>query len=74
MEPGDILLLYTDGITEAANHQDVMWGEDRLADIIRQNVDLSAEQLIQKILKTLKEHTDGIPFVDDVTLVLTKVT
>jgi sigma-B regulation protein RsbU (phosphoserine phosphatase) len=74
MEPGDVLLLYTDGITEAANHQDVMWGEDRLADIVRQNVDLSAEQLIQKILKALKEHTDGIPLVDDVTLVLTKVT
>jgi serine phosphatase RsbU (regulator of sigma subunit) len=37
-------------------------------------VDLSAEQLIQKILEVLKEHTEGIPFVDDVTLVLTKVT
>jgi len=73
MEPGDTLLLYTDGITEAANHQGMLWGEDRLADIIRQNVDLSAEQLIQKILKSLKEYTDGIPFVDDVTLVLTKV-
>ena len=47
--PGDTLLLYTDGITEAANHQGTLWGEDRLADIIRQNVDLSAEQLIQKI-------------------------
>jgi len=74
MEPGDTLLLYTDGITEAANHQGTLWGEDRLADIIRQNVDLSAEQLIQEILKALREHTDGIPFVDDVTLVLTKVT
>jgi len=74
MEPGDTLLLYTDGITEAADHQGTLWGEDRLADIIRQNVDLSAEQLIQEILKALREHTDGIPFVDDVTLVLTKVT
>jgi sigma-B regulation protein RsbU (phosphoserine phosphatase) len=74
MEPGDTLLLYTDGITEAANHQGTLWGEDRLADIIRQNVDLSAEQLIQTILKSLREYTDGTPFVDDVTLVLTKVT
>jgi sigma-B regulation protein RsbU (phosphoserine phosphatase) len=73
MEPGDILLLYTDGITEAANHQGDLWGEDRLADIIRQNSDLSSEQLIQKILKTLREHADGIPLADDVTLVLTKV-
>ena len=73
MEPEDILLLYTDGITEAANHQGDLWGEDRLADIIRQNSDLSSEQLIQKILKTLRAHADGIPLADDVTLVLIKV-
>ena len=72
MEPGDILLLYTDGITEAMDHQGMLWGEDRLADIIRQNADLSAEQLVQKILKALKEHTDGIPLADDVTLVVSK--
>ena len=72
LEPGDTFLLYTDGITEAANHQGALWGEDRLADIIRQNAELSAEQMIQKILKALKEHTDGIPFVDDVTLVISK--
>ncbi|MBI5962576.1 MAG: SpoIIE family protein phosphatase [Chloroflexi bacterium] len=72
MEPGDTLLLYTDGITEASNHQGVLWGEDRLADIIRQNVELSAEQMIQKIMKALKEHTGGIPLADDVTLVISK--
>jgi len=72
LETGDILLLYTDGITEASNHQGALWGEDNLADIIRQNADLSAEQLIQKILKALKEHTGGIALADDVTLVITK--
>ncbi|MBE0671580.1 MAG: SpoIIE family protein phosphatase [Anaerolineales bacterium] len=73
LEPGDILLLYTDGITEAANQQGILWGEDRLADIIRGSVDLTAEQIIQNILKTLKVHTDGSPFVDDVTLVVARV-
>ena len=73
LESGDILLLYTDGITEAANHQGLLWGEDRLADIIRESVDLSAEQIIQKILRTLGEHTNGQPFVDDVTLVVSRV-
>lgn len=73
LEPGDILLLYTDGITEAANHQGTLWGEDRLADIIRESVDLTAEQIIQKILKTLADHTNGQPFVDDVTLVVSRV-
>ena len=73
MDQGDILLLYTDGITEASNHQGALWGEDRLANIIRGNVELSAEQIIQKILKALKQHTGGSPFVDDVTLVISKM-
>jgi sigma-B regulation protein RsbU (phosphoserine phosphatase) len=73
LEPGDILLLYTDGITEASNHQGTLWGEDNLADIIRANTDSSAEQLIQKILVAMKDHTGGNPLADDVTLVISKV-
>jgi serine phosphatase RsbU (regulator of sigma subunit) len=73
LEPGDILLLYTDGITEATNHQGIFWGEDRLADIIRQNADSSAERLIQMVLMALKDHTNGSPLDDDVTLVISKV-
>lgn len=73
LEPGDILLLYTDGITEAADHQGDLWGEDNLADIIRQNPDSSAERLIQKILTALKGHTNGSPLADDVTLMISRV-
>jgi phosphoserine phosphatase RsbU/P len=73
LDPGDILLLYTDGITEASNYQGRLWGEDNLADIIRANTDSSAEQLIQKILQAMREHTGGNPLADDVTLLITKV-
>jgi phosphoserine phosphatase RsbU/P len=73
LEPGDIFLLYTDGITEAADSQGRLWGEDRLADIIRGNAEASSEQLIQMILSALKEHTSGSPLVDDVTLVVAKL-
>jgi sigma-B regulation protein RsbU (phosphoserine phosphatase) len=73
LEPGDILLLYTDGITEATDHQGILWGEDRLADIIRQNADSSAERLIQKIVMALKDYTNGSPLDDDVTLVISRV-
>jgi sigma-B regulation protein RsbU (phosphoserine phosphatase) len=38
LEQGDILLLYTDGITEAFNEQGIMWGEDGLADIVKGNM------------------------------------
>ena len=73
LERGDILLLYTDGITEAADSQGTLWGEDRLAEIIRQNAEASSEQLIQMIMSALKEHTNGSPLADDVTLVISKL-
>ena len=73
LESGDILLLYTDGITEAADSQGALWGEDNLANIIRQNPDSSAERLIQKILTALKDHTNGSPLADDVTLMISKL-
>lgn len=72
LQPGDILMLYTDGITEAANQAGTLWGEDQLAGIIRQNSNASAEQLIQKVLKSLGEHTNGVPLADDVTLIISK--
>lgn len=73
LQPGDILMFYTDGITEAANREGVLWGEDRLAEIIRQNPDASAEQLVQKILSALKVHTGESPLADDVTLVISRI-
>lgn len=73
LEPGDILMLYTDGFTEATDDQGVFWSEDGLADIIRQNADFSAERLVQKILDALKSHTNGNPLADDVTLVISKI-
>lgn len=72
LQPGDVLLLYTDGITEAANQHGALWGEERLAEIIRRNSGASAEQILQAILKALGEHTNGAPLADDVTLVISK--
>ncbi|HEY2980464.1 MAG TPA: PP2C family protein-serine/threonine phosphatase [Anaerolineales bacterium] len=73
LDPGDILLLYTDGVTEAANAQGEQFGEDLLAAVIQANPDATPEQLIAKVLAALKVFTDGNPLVDDVTLVVCKV-
>jgi sigma-B regulation protein RsbU (phosphoserine phosphatase) len=70
LDEGDILLLYTDGLTEAENSQGTPLGDAGLAEIIRQNTDTTSEQLIQKILQALKSFTNGSPLVDDVTLVV----
>lgn len=73
LNQGDTLLLYTDGVTEATNRQGVQLGLDRLTEVVRQNAQLSAEQLIQKVLQTLKDFTGEVPLMDDTTLVVCKV-
>lgn len=73
LSPGDVFILYTDGITEASNQDGLLWGEDEMANIIRQNPDASAEQMIQSIMKALGEHTHGAPLEDDVTLIISKM-
>ena len=71
---GDILLLYTDGVTEALNPQgDEQFGTERLAAVIRQNEHLPAEGLTGKIREALYEFTQGSLLVDDVTLVVSRV-
>jgi sigma-B regulation protein RsbU (phosphoserine phosphatase) len=71
---GDIVLFYTDGITEAVNPQgDQQFGFDRLANVIRQNENLSAEGLTSKIRQALNEFMQGSLPADDVTLVVSKV-
>ncbi len=73
LESGDMLLIYTDGVTEAGDPQNVEFGEDRLAELVARNAGGSPEDLIQNILLALKQHTAGTPFVDDVTLLVCKV-
>ncbi len=73
LKPGDTLVLYTDGVTEAMNPGHEQFGLDRLAEAIRENNALAPEQLIQKILLTLTSFTGGTPLVDDVTVVAAKV-
>ena len=73
LENRDILLLYTDGVTEAINRQSHQYGSERLAEVIKQNEERSAEDLIQKILEALNNFIGGQPLGDDITLVVCKV-
>jgi sigma-B regulation protein RsbU (phosphoserine phosphatase) len=73
LNPGDTLVLYTDGVTEAANHAGEQLGIDRLAGIVRDNAALTAERIVQNIWKAVNAFTDGIQPVDDTTFVVAKV-
>jgi len=73
LAPGDALVLYTDGVTEAGNGRGEPFGEDRLAKVIHENANSTAERMIQKILGALSDFAQGTPLSDDTTLVIAKV-
>ena len=71
---GDILLLYTDGVTEALDSQtNEQFGFERLAEVVRQNKNLSTEGLTTSIREAVNKFTRGALLEDDVTLVVSKV-
>ena len=73
LQSGDILVFYTDGVTEAMSPQREPFERDRLVEIIAQNEGTSADELIQKILQSLNKFAQGNPLADDATLVVCKV-
>jgi len=73
LEPGDILMLYTDGVTEAINPQEEEFGQERLAELVRQNSDRPAQELIRAVRHRLQEFSNGQPLADDITIVACKI-
>jgi sigma-B regulation protein RsbU (phosphoserine phosphatase) len=71
--PGDVLLFYTDGITEAMNPQGEGFGQDRLAELVRQGSHLSAQEVVRNARFQLQEFTHGQPLADDTTIIVCKV-
>jgi phosphoserine phosphatase RsbU/P len=67
--PGDLLLLFTDGVTEAFNAKDEEYGEERLACFLRQRANLQATELIKAIVDDVLRFCDSTWPKDDITLV-----
>lgn len=72
IEPGDIVLLYTDGITEAINNAATEFGEHRLAALLRQNVRHNAYHITQAIKHAVADFAGGGGIFDDETLMILK--
>lgn len=66
--PGSAILLYTDGLTEAENSQQMMFGEDRLLDEVETNRQLSARQLIENLNLQVGLFSVGMEQTDDLTM------
>jgi serine phosphatase RsbU (regulator of sigma subunit) len=69
---GDVLVTYTDGVTEERNADGRMFGEQRLESLIRENAHLDAEQIKSAILESVSAHAGLVPQSDDLTLVVVK--
>ena len=70
MVPGDVLVLYTDGVTEASNQAGEMFGQARLVEVVRTHCHLSAEELCRTIDATVSDFVGGAPQFDDFTLMI----
>ena len=69
---GDILVLYTDGVTEAANLLGEEFGMERLSTLIRGGHTLSADGLMNHIVESVTDFSRDVGFEDDVTILVVK--
>jgi len=72
VDPGDVLVVFSDGITEAFDLEDQQFGERRLEEVIRSCMPEPAEAIIGKIVAAVREYAGDAPQADDLTLVVMK--
>lgn len=72
-EPGDILIIGTDGIWESRRPDGEMFGKERLMDLVREHRNASARTMVFSILDALDDFRGGAALEDDVTLVIVKL-
>ncbi len=72
LEHGDMLVMYSDGITEAMTRADVEFGETRLRQVVQQHLQQSAEATIQAIVAAIDDFVGDADQTDDMTLVVLK--
>ncbi|MFQ5595633.1 MAG: PP2C family protein-serine/threonine phosphatase, partial [Anaerolineae bacterium] len=70
LQPGDLLVLYTDGVTEAVNANNEEYGPERLAALVRRARTRAASEVIQAVRRELEEFSDGRQLADDTTIVV----
>jgi len=70
LRPGDVLVLFTDGVTEAFNDSEEEFGEQRLLSVITENRSLAAPEILEKILAAITGFAGDRPQHDDITLMV----
>jgi len=73
LRPDDVMLFYTDGVVEAIDVNDKMFGEERLKDIILKNRHLSSEEIVSIINEDMFGFMGDSPQYDDITIMVVKL-
>ena len=73
LKPGDTLFLYTDGVTEAKNLQDDLFGEEKLLAALKTVADADLHEMIQHIDAEVVKHANGAPQSDDITMLALRI-
>ena len=72
LEPGDLLVLFTDGVVEAEGPDGSEFGVDRLAEVVRAVRDLPCARIIEEVARATAEHTGEDSYADDFTILVLK--
>jgi sigma-B regulation protein RsbU (phosphoserine phosphatase) len=72
LDPGDVIVAYTDGVTEATDPSGEEYGTDRLAAVARDARGLEARAVADRIASDVRAFTRGAPHADDLTLVVVR--
>jgi len=73
LEDDDLLLFFTDGISEAMNNQEDCFGETRLGQLVAEHGHMPSDQLRERILREVDTFVDGAPQHDDMTMILVRI-
>ncbi|MEA3409906.1 MAG: PP2C family protein-serine/threonine phosphatase [Candidatus Eisenbacteria bacterium] len=74
LHAGDDLVLYTDGVTEAENPDEEMFGEERLEQLLIEHRHASAREIEEQVYTSIKDFAAGASQTDDLTMVIVKMT
>ena len=74
LQPGDKLFVYTDGVPEAANTKNELFGTDRMLDALIKAVYASVEELLRNVRRAVSEYAAGAEQFDDLTMLAVEYT
>ncbi len=72
LNPGDLLVFFTDGVTEPENEYGEMFGEERFLDLLLRNAHLGEEEIVRTVIESVRQWTASDELQDDMTLLLAR--